>query len=173
MTWVWISIGSNIERERSVAAALTALRGVFGPLRVSTVYETPAVGFEGAPFYNLVVGADTGLPAERVLARLGEIEQANGRVRGGDKFAARTLDLDLLTYGDRVGETAGKHLPHKDILEYDFVLRPLAELAPHERHPELGRTYAQLWAEMARRRQRGSMRPVEPVLASAAPAGDH
>ncbi len=162
MPAIWISVGSNIERERSVAAALSAMREVFGLLRVSTLYETPAVGFDGEPFYNLVVGAETELPAERVLRRLQEIEQANGRRRGKEKFSARTLDLDLLTYGDLVGEVAGKHLPHKDILEYDFVLRPLAELAPQERHPERGETYSVLWTAMAAGRP-GSMRPVDPV----------
>lgn len=160
MPEIWISIGSNIDRERSVRAALGALRQAFGELRVSNVYETPAVGFEGDPFYNLVVGAETDLPAADVLALLRKIEVANGRVRGSRKFSARTLDLDLLTYGDRVGEVAGKPLPHPDILAYDFVLRPLAELAPDAGHPGNGRSYAELWAEMAARRP-VSMRPVD------------
>lgn len=159
MARIWISVGSNIDPARHVRSAIAELRRSFGPLQVSTVYQTPAVGFEGSPFYNLVVGAETELPAERVLARLDGIEQANGRVRGAEKFSARTLDLDLLCYGDLVAEVAGKRLPHADILRYDFVLRPLAELAPDERHPQSGRTYAELWAAMASESD-SSMEPV-------------
>ena len=163
MPEIWISVGSNIERETRVPAAVRALRHAFGPLRLSAVYETPAVGFDGMDFYNLVAGAETDLTAEQVLALLDEIEQANGRVRTGDKFGPRTLDLDLLIYGQDVGEVAGKTLPHPDILGYDFVLRPLAELAPDEIHPSTGRRYAELWRRMAAERGT-SMREVNLVL---------
>ena len=142
----WISIGSNQDRERSVRAAVAALRERFGPLVLSRVYESAAVGFDGEPFLNLVAGIDTERPVGDLVAELRAIEDANGRVRGGERFAPRTLDLDLLTYGETAGEIDGVALPRAEILRYPFVLGPLAEVAPAERHPTLGLTYGQLWA---------------------------
>lgn len=146
MPWVWVSVGSNIERELNLCAALRALRERFGTLRCSPVYETPAEGFDGEPFYNLVAGFATDLPAAELHRVLRLIEADNGRVRDGEKFGARTLDIDALTYGDQVGEQGGKWLPRDEILRYAFVLRPLADIAPDETHPEDGRRYADLWA---------------------------
>jgi 2-amino-4-hydroxy-6-hydroxymethyldihydropteridine diphosphokinase len=145
MARVWVSVGSNQQRERHIRGAIAELRARFGALRLSSVYETVAVGFDGDPFYNLVVGFATDQPPEQVQAALRAIEDAHGRERTGPKFSGRTLDLDLLTYDDRVGQVAGKPLPHPDILAYPFVLGPLAELAPDECHPVLGRSYTELW----------------------------
>lgn len=147
MTWVWVSIGSNIERERHVRAALEALRETFGELVVSPVYETPAEGFAGAPFYNLVAGFGTELPPGEVQALLRAIEERNGRRRDAGKFSDRTLDIDILTYGERTGEVEGLRLPRDEITRYAFVLRPLADVAGEERHPLLGASYASLWAQ--------------------------
>lgn len=167
----WISIGSNIEPARHVRAALGHLQQSFGALRVSPVYETPAVGFSGDAFLNLVVGMTTAQTPEAVIAELRRIEDVEGRVRGAEKFAARTLDLDLLTYGTRTTAAAGKTLPHPDILAYDFVLRPLAELAPDETHPVLQRGYAELWAEFSRTNPASSMREVAAIVPPAPTAG--
>lgn len=145
MPRVWLSIGSNIDRERHIGGALERLRREFGELAVSRVYETEAVGFSGDAFYNLVVGLDTDLSPQELNARMHAIEAAHGRKRGGEKFAPRTLDIDLLTYGDQVLSRPGLELPRDEILKYAFVLGPLAEVAPHERHPLDGRTYAELW----------------------------
>jgi 2-amino-4-hydroxy-6-hydroxymethyldihydropteridine diphosphokinase len=147
----WISVGSNVDRERSIRGALRDLRATYGDLAVSPVYETEAVGFEGDAFLNLVVGITTDRPVGDINRRLREIEDAHGRERGPNRFAPRTLDLDLLTYGDQVGRIDGYELPRGEILDYAFVLGPLADVAPGERHPVDGRTYAELWAEMRRR----------------------
>jgi 2-amino-4-hydroxy-6-hydroxymethyldihydropteridine diphosphokinase len=146
MPRVWISAGSNIDREHSIRAALRELADAFGALVVSPVYETEAVGFDGDAFYNLVVGIDSELSPGELHALLREIEARHGRRRGGEKFSARTLDLDVLTYGDAVTDDGGKHLPRDEILKYAFVLKPLADVAPAERHPETGVSYADLWA---------------------------
>ncbi len=145
MTRCWVSIGSNVAREPSIRAGVRGLRREFGALWLSPVYESVAIGFEGEPFLNLVAGFDTDAGVAQINATLDALEDAAGRVRGPDKFAPRTLDLDLLTYGERV---AGCALPREDILRYAFVLRPLADVAPEERHPLNGRTYRELWADM-------------------------
>lgn len=146
MPRVWISVGSNIDRERSVNSALRELHGQFGPLVVSPVYEAVAVGFDGDAFFNLVVGLDTESPPDALHAELRSIETHNGRERNQPGIASRTLDLDLLTYGLGVTQAGGKHLPRDEILRYAFVLGPLADVAPYERHPENGTTYLDLWA---------------------------
>jgi len=159
MAWVWVSIGSNIEREKHVLAALQGLSEQFGRLRVSPVYETPAEGFDGDPFYNLVAGFETELPPEDLHGLLRRIEDANGRRRGAVKFSARTLDIDVLTYGDEITDAGGKHLPRDEITRYAFVLKPLADVAGGERHPELGQTYAELW-DRYREEHPGELREV-------------
>lgn len=145
MARAFVSIGSNIDRERNIAAALASLQQQFGELQQSTTYETEAVGFEGDPFYNLVVGFDTTLPAREVARLLHDIEDRHGRQRQGGKFSARTLDLDLLLYDDLVLDDQNLKLPRPEILEYAFVLRPLAEIAGQRRHPLNGFSFAELW----------------------------
>lgn len=149
MAWVWLSIGSNIDRERYIRGAVQALREQFGELVLSSVYETPSEGFDGDPFYNLVAGFETILPPEQLHPMLRAIEDAHDRERTGPKFSARTLDIDLLTYGDEITDRGGKALPRDEILKYGFVLGPLAEVAPDEIHPQAGRSYAELWADFA------------------------
>ena len=127
---VWVSLGSNQERERSLGIAVAALRAHYGELRLSPVYESAAQGFSGEPFLNLVAGFETTEDVEEVRRRLRAIEDAAGRVRGPDKFAPRTLDLDLLLYGDEVIRHERLTVPHYGMKEREFVLLPLAEIAP-------------------------------------------
>lgn len=146
MPRVWISVGSNIERE-NIRGGIVALRELFGDLVVSPVYETASVGFDGDPFFNLVVGFYSELPPRVLHGLMREIEARFGRERGGDKFSSRTLDLDVLTYGQIVSDDGGKHLPRDEIMRYAFVLAPLADVAGDERHPELKQSYRELWSE--------------------------
>ncbi len=147
MTRVYLSIGSNLEPVHNLRSGVAALAASFAPVTCSPVYSNPAVGFAGDEFFNLVVGFDTHLDVAALVARLREIEHAHGRRRGQAKFAPRTLDLDLLTYGDQVGDIQGLTLPRPDILLYPFVLKPLADIAPHAYHPGNRKTYAALWQE--------------------------
>lgn len=147
MVEVFVAAGSNITPRRHLAAGLRALAGRFGVLRLSPVYRNSPVGFDGEDFLNMVVGFETGAPVTEVAAALAAIEAANGRTRAEEKFAPRTLDLDLLLYGDLVTRAGGLELPRDEITRYAFVLKPLADLAGERPHPVLGRSYAALWAE--------------------------
>ena len=145
MATVYLSLGSNIDRNKHLGAGLDALVKAYGDLKISQVYESEAVGFDGDNFYNLVAAIETDLPVGELALQLRQIEDDNGRVRSGPKFSARTLDIDILTYGDRTGVIDGVKLPRGEILKNAFVLLPLSELAPDTLHPLEGKTYQQLW----------------------------
>ncbi len=146
MTPVLLGIGSNIEREANIGAALDALTRVHGELRLSSVYESEAIGFKGSPFLNLVAALETELALGTLARDLRELEYSMGRPRDASRFSPRTLDIDILTYGDFVGTREGVELPRPEITENAFVLRPLAELAPESLHPVLEQSYGELWA---------------------------
>ncbi len=144
MAMIYISVGSNEQRTEKLRAARQALAQEYGALAVSTVYESEAVGFEGPPFYNLVIRAETEQTPAQVDQTLKAIEHANGRIRGCSKFSNRKLDLDLLLY-DKLIQPTGPQLPRAEILQNAFVLWPLAELAPAEVHPITQQRYDDLW----------------------------
>ena len=143
---VYVSIGSNVDREANVRSAVAALRTEFGRLVVSTVYATRAIGFAGEDFYNLVVGFRTNQPVRSVLERLRGIEAERGRKRGDSRIGPRTLDIDLLLYGDMVLSDDMLRVPREEITRYAFVLGPLAEIAGEVRHPETGERISDLWS---------------------------
>lgn len=150
MNSVYVSIGSNIDRERHITQALDALAAQFGELVLSSIYESEAVGFDGDPFYNLVAQFETPLNVGELAHALREIETQNGRLRGTVKFSARTLDIDILTFNDAVGEIDGVKLPRAEIEHNAFVLLPLAEIAPEVLHPKLGVSYQVMWAQYSK-----------------------
>lgn len=149
---VFVSIGSNIDRENNIRGGVAVLREHFGELRLSTVYESEAVGFAGDPFYNLAASFETDAAPEEVVAVLRAIEDRFGRMRTGPRFSSRTLDIDLLLYGDAVFEQPVV-IPREEITRNAFVLLPLAELAPDQVHPHTGKTYRRLWQEFDRTSQ--------------------
>lgn len=154
MALIYLSLGSNIERQRRIGAALDALADCFGELTISSVYESESVGFEGDSFYNLVVGINTASTVGVVSKILKDIEDQNGRDRSAPKFGARSLDIDILTFDAVAAEIDGIKLPRDEVLKNAFVLLPLAEIAPHSKHPVTGLTYAQHWAAYDKTKQK-------------------
>jgi 2-amino-4-hydroxy-6-hydroxymethyldihydropteridine diphosphokinase len=146
MPRAYVSVGSNVDPVENVREAVRALAERFGPLRVSPVYESRAFGFEGGDFLNLVVGFDTAETPEAIDAALKAIEAARGRERKGPRFSDRTLDLDLVVYGDSIQTLGPRTLPRPEVLEHAHVLRPLADIAGEDRHPVDGRRYRDIWS---------------------------
>lgn len=144
MITTYLSLGSNVEPHRHLRAAVRELSDHFGSLRWSPVYESVAIGFNGPPFLNLVVAFETSSTPTEIHTVLRSLEDNHGRVRGNTQFSSRTLDVDLILYGNLVS-LEPPILPRDEILRYAFVLRPLADLAPEILHPLTGLSYAELW----------------------------
>jgi len=144
MAHVYISLGSNVNREHYVVQGLNALEMEFGQLSLSSLFESESIGFDGAPFYNMVIGIVTEQSIETVTAVLRKIEYAHGRTVNAKKFSPRTLDLDLLLFDNLILSTPVQ-IPRDEITTNAFVLWPLAELAPDRKHPIQQLTYQDLW----------------------------
>jgi 2-amino-4-hydroxy-6-hydroxymethyldihydropteridine diphosphokinase len=147
MARVYLGLGSNIDPEDNLRLGVEELRRHYGDVHISRVYRNAAVGFDGADFLNLVAGFDSEEAPAEISRRIEKIHDLAGRERGDNRFASRALDIDLLLYDDLVIDEPPLQLPRTDVLEYSFVLRPLAELAPELAHPVTGRTMAEHWQE--------------------------
>lgn len=154
MATVFVSIGSNINRYQHISSALDALQAYFGELMVSRVFESVAVGFEGDNFLNLAVGFECHLALGALLTQLRIIEDNNGRQRNGPKFSSRTMDIDILTYDELVGDIDGVMLPRDELSKNAFVLLPMVDIAPDILHPQLRESYRKLWSAYDKRSQR-------------------
>jgi dihydroneopterin aldolase/2-amino-4-hydroxy-6-hydroxymethyldihydropteridine diphosphokinase len=133
MPRAYIGIGSNIEPAKNVRRAIHRLAGEARLIGVSTVYCTDALGrSEQPPYFNCVAAIDTEVPPAAVKHdMLHAIEHDLGRVRAADKYAPRTIDLDLIVYGNLVIDAEGVKIPDPEILERPFLAVPLLELAPN------------------------------------------
>jgi len=145
MPTVYISIGSNIDRERSIQSAISELRQRFGCLILSSVYDTQAVGFDGDDFYNLIVAFESSESPRNIKHALNDIEEKCGRTPEQKQFSSRTLDLDLILYGNYISNEPKLQIPRKEITQYAFVLEPLAEIAGDLKHPVSQLSYKALW----------------------------
>ncbi|ORU92286.1 MAG: 2-amino-4-hydroxy-6-hydroxymethyldihydropteridine pyrophosphokinase [Cycloclasticus sp. symbiont of Bathymodiolus heckerae] len=146
MATVYLSIGSNIERETHIRTGINALKKQFGNVDLSSVYEAAAVGFDGEPFLNLIAAFSTQKSPAEVDTILDAIEKENGRTSEQKKFNPRTLDLDLILYDDYISGDPNLEIPRDEITRYAFVLEPLAELAGDLKHPVTQQSYKALWA---------------------------
>lgn len=142
---VFVAAGSNIDPDQNLAHACAQIAHTWPDAIFSTAYRNAAVGFEGPEFVNLVVGFSAAQPLASVIERLRAIETQCGRPRYAPKWASRTMDLDVLLYGDVVEQTSDYTLPRPDLLKRPYMLGPMAEIAPDVEHPTAHRTIGELW----------------------------
>lgn len=149
MVKIYLGIGSNIAPAKHIAAGIKSLETLFSNLILSPVYLAPPFGFAGDSFHNLVIAAETDLSVEKVIECLRQVEFEHGRPEHALKYSSRSLDIDLLLYGDYVGKAGGYQIPRSDIDRFDFVLRPLQDIAGDEIHPISKKTFSDLWQRMS------------------------
>jgi 2-amino-4-hydroxy-6-hydroxymethyldihydropteridine diphosphokinase len=145
MADVYVAAGSNVQPELYLKRALQLLEQEFGPIRISPIYRNRAVGFEGDDFLNLVVTFTTDLDVREVRTRLQLIEARCDRPRESPKWAARTMDLDILLYDAVISDEPGLVLPRPDLIRRAYMLKPMVDLAPDLKHPVLGKTMTEIW----------------------------
>ena len=147
MATVYVGLGSNIDPELNLHLGIRELRERYGELELSAVYRSKAVGFEGEDFLNLVACFESNESPVSICEEIELIHNLTGRDRDSGKWESRPLDIDLLLYNDLVIDDPPVRVPRKDVLEYSFVLRPLAELSPDLVHPVTGKTMLKHWQE--------------------------
>lgn len=142
----YLSLGSNLDAETHLRGAIEALRERFGPVVLSPVYRTAAVGFDGHAFLNAAAVIESDLEPRALNEWLHALEDAHGRDRSGPRHGDRTLDIDIVLFDERQLEGPGHLRIPRPELQHAFVLKPLAEIAPQAVVPGTGCTLAQLWA---------------------------
>lgn len=150
MTRVFVAAGSNVDAERNLRLASHELVKTFGNVQFSPAYQNVAAGFEGDDFINFVAAFDTELPVRAVVAELQRIEGLCGRERHAPKWAPRSMDLDILLFGDMVCDEPGLVLPRPDLLRRAYMLGPMADVGGDVVHPLERRTMSALWERFDR-----------------------
>ena len=150
MTRVFVAAGCNVDAERNLRLASHELVKTFGKVEFSPAYQNVAAGFEGDDFINFVAAFDTELPVRAVVAELQRIEGLCGRERDAPKWAPRSMDLDILLFGDRVCDEPGLVLPRPDLLRRAYMLGPMADIGGEVIHPLEQRTISDLWQRFDR-----------------------
>jgi 2-amino-4-hydroxy-6-hydroxymethyldihydropteridine diphosphokinase len=145
MSTAYLGLGSNVDAETHIRAAVIALRETFENLSLSPIYRTKSVGFDGKDFINLVASVETALQPLQLKLYLNDLEDRYGRKRDVPKFSDRTLDIDILLYGDLHMISPDLKLPRPEILIFSHVLKPLADLAPELVHPVARESMGTLW----------------------------
>jgi len=149
MRHIYLGIGSNDKPKENIRLAIKELRDSFGEIQISPVYKNKAVGFKGEDFLNLVVAFHTELSVEEIMKIIEKIHALSGRKRVSEKYSSRTLDIDLLLYGQDILNNSNFEVPREDILKYSFVLKPLSEMAPNLIHPETKQSIISHWKSMS------------------------
>ena len=147
-TMVYWCLGSNIDAERHIRFAVCRFLQDFDQVGLSKLYRCPAVGFEGDDFLNLALSLETRQSPQELIEYANQLERSAGRVRvSRGRYDSRTLDVDLVMYGDLCGLHYGRAWPSNDINEAAHVLRPMVDIAPNKYHPVSGKTFYSLWNE--------------------------
>ncbi|EGR0068811.1 2-amino-4-hydroxy-6-hydroxymethyldihydropteridine diphosphokinase [Vibrio vulnificus] len=144
MNTVYIGVGSNIEREKHARAAWQELTLLGEALQASPIYECAAVGFDSHTFFNFVIRLNTSMTLEELASQLRQIELRWGREENAAKYQDRTLDLDIVLFGECISSQKPE-LPRSDIFKYPFVIQPLYDLQPDLVIPGDGRTVEEIW----------------------------
>ena len=147
MSLVYIGIGSNVDREENIRSCIKSLDEKYSVIALSPLYETSSMGFDGPNFYNLVCCFETSQDVVVLKTELSVIEKNHGRSMNETKFSSRTLDIDILYYDDLIYEDDNLKLPRKEIIQYDFVLQPLVDIAPEFIHPQIKKTNKEIMDE--------------------------
>ncbi|MGR5238015.1 2-amino-4-hydroxy-6-hydroxymethyldihydropteridine diphosphokinase [Vibrio alfacsensis] len=147
MIKAYIGVGTNIDREQHAYAAYQELLQLGTDLHVSPIYECEPIGFSSQNFYNFVISFYTELSLEALSHYLREIEFKWGREENAQKYQDRTLDLDIVLFGECISQQKPE-LPRSDIFKYPFVTKPLYDLEPYLVIPGDGRTVTEIWQAM-------------------------
>jgi len=151
----YLCLGSNIKPEENIRFAVQRLKQDFSYVSTSNVYKSAAVGFEGDDFLNLAVSLSTELSLGELLRYADALEKEAGRKRVcRGNYDSRTLDVDVVMFGNLLGTHKGREWPSEDIQENAHVLLPMSEIAGSQKHPVLGIRFDQLWNEFDRGEQR-------------------
>ena len=147
-TKVYFCLGSNIRPHQNISFAIRRVRRKFSNVESSSLYSSKAVGFDGDDFLNIVLCVNTEMSLADVLNYADTLEQEAGRVRvRRGRFDSRTLDVDVLMYGDLAGEHEGRIWPNQDLNENAHVLLPMSEIAGDVAHPSKGLKFGELWKQ--------------------------
>jgi 2-amino-4-hydroxy-6-hydroxymethyldihydropteridine diphosphokinase len=158
---VFLGIGSNIEALRNIKSALQVLNVEHKNLSISETYQSAAVGFDGPPFLNLVVGFRTNLVLGQLSRELKQLERNHGRTEALKKFSSRTLDIDILTYDNLHGLHEGILLPRPEISYNAYVLLPFAELQPELILPGSNVRLIDLWHDLEKSLKKGLVKSLD------------
>ncbi len=145
MSTAWLGLGSNVNAETHIRAAIDELSAQFETISLSPAYASTAVGFEGEDFINLVARVETELSPMELRQYLRDLEDRYGRKRDVPKFSDRSLDIDILLYDDLVVLSPVLEIPRAEITKYAHVLKPLADLEPDLIHPTERRSIQDIW----------------------------
>jgi len=135
MTKVYLDIGSNIDRRKNIQSCVNQLVNDFPGIVFSKAYESPAFGFDGDPFINISAGLETDMDYDKLKQYLKKLENKHARKRNNKKFISRTLDVDILLFGNLILQPE-VDIPRAEILKFPFVLFPLTEIAGDVIHPQ-------------------------------------
>ncbi|GMR14774.1 MAG: 2-amino-4-hydroxy-6-hydroxymethyldihydropteridine diphosphokinase [Gammaproteobacteria bacterium] len=146
MSTAWLGLGSNINAQAHIRAAIDELARKFVNVELSPTYASAAVGFDGNDFINLVAKVETDMSPLELRRYLRDLEDRYGRKRDVPKFSDRSLDIDILLYDDLVLLSPVLEIPRAEILRFAHVLKPLADLDPDLIHPGERRSMGGIWS---------------------------